>query len=333
MKSIIVVGAGKLGKRWIDYILKEDGWEIKGIVEISDKIREEIKQKYHRIPLYKNIEEIEEKVDGCLIVTPPENHIEIAKKAILKGMNILCEKPLTLNFEEIEEIKEIVDKNNVIFLVNQNQRSINRLKVMREFVKSGKIGKISYVSIYFSRFMRTYDWREEISQPVLYDMSIHHFDDIRYVLQRELKEVKFCHSFNPPYSFYKGDANFIAIMEFEENITINYYATWTGNGKQTDWTGEWIIEGENGNLYLIDGNVFYAKRKENWNIGIEYLYVPKEEFEDSLLWTLDKFKKAIEGKFDEEVIGITINENVKSLRILQECDRFLKRREYGKGKD
>jgi len=334
MKSIIVVGAGKLGKRWIDYILKENDWEIKGIVEISDEIRNEMKQKYPKIPLYKNIEEVEEKVDGCLIVTPPENHIEIAKKAILKGINILCEKPLTLNYDEIEEILRIVEKNNVIFLVNQNQRSISQLKVMREFIKSGKIGKISYVSLYFSRFMRTYDWREEISQPVLYDMSIHHFDDLRYVLQKELKKVKFCHSFNPSYSFYKGDASFSAVLEFEEDIIINYYATWIGNGKQTDWTGDWIIEGQNGSLHLIDGKVFYVKREENWNLNVEYLFVPKEEFADSLLWTLDKFKKAIEGKFDEEVLGITIKENVKSLKILQECDEFLKKGgNYGKIKN
>ncbi|MGC8977568.1 MAG: Gfo/Idh/MocA family protein [Candidatus Ratteibacteria bacterium] len=327
MKSIIVVGAGKLGKRWIEYINEEENWEIKGVIDNSEKVRDQIREKY-KVPVYEDIDEINEKIDACLIVTPPETHLQISKKAILKGMNILCEKPLTLNFNEIEEIIKIVEENKVIFLVNQNQRSIPHLKVIRDFIKDGKLGRISYILIYFSRFMRTYDWREQISQPVLFDMSIYHFDDLRYVLQKELKEVKFVHTFNPNYSFYKGDACVNVIMEFFEDINVNYYATWIGKGKQTDWTGEWIIEGEMGILYLKEGKVFYIDGKEDpLNPDkIEYLPIPKEEFKDSLLWTLDKFKKALDGKFDDEVMGLTLKENIKSLKILEECLKFLSRR-------
>lgn len=327
-KKIVVIGAGKLGKRWIDYIIEEKDWEISGIVEISENIKEELKkdEKYKTLPIYSDLDEINEKVDGCIIVTPPDSHLDIAKKAILKSINILCEKPLTLDFEEIPEILKMKNEKNVAFLVNQNQRSIPQLKVIKEFIKSGRLGKISYVSIYFSRIMRTYDWREKIEEPVLDDMSIHHFDDLRYVLEKEIKEVISFYSFNPSYSPYKGNTCVSTNMIFDD-IFVNYYATWMGKGIQTDWTGYWTIEGENGVLYLRDGKVFYVYGKEQpiEPDRIEYLNIPKEEFKDSLLWTLDKFKKAIEGNLDEETKGITIEENVKSLKILEECYKFLKR--------
>lgn len=327
-RKIVVVGAGKLGRRWIDFILEEREWELRGIVEISEKIINDLKsnEKYRNIPFYSEIDEIKEEIDGVIIATPPQSHLEISKKAILKKINVLCEKPLTLNFDQISEIEKILDEKNVVFLVNQNQRSIPQLQVMRNFLREGRIGKISFISIYFSRIMKTDDWRNEISQPVLDDMSIHHFDDLRYVTGKELKEVKSCHTFNPPYSYFKGDASLCVNMVFEDDIFVNYYATWTGKGIQTDWTGYWIIEGENGVLYLKDGKVFYVYGKENpiEPDRIEYLNIPKEEFRDSLLWTLDKFKKAIEGEFDDEVRGITFKENIKSIKILEETYKFLR---------
>ncbi|MCM8772597.1 MAG: Gfo/Idh/MocA family oxidoreductase [Candidatus Omnitrophica bacterium] len=323
-KKVVIVGAGKLGRRWIDYIIEEKDWEIGGIVEVSEKVRKELRdnEKYRNFPIYSELNEIKEKIDGCIIVTPPDTHLKIAKEAISKNMNILCEKPLTLNFEEIPEILKLKNEKNVVFLVNQNQRSTPQLKVMREIIKSGRLGKISYVSIYFSRIMRTYDWREEIKEPVLDDMSIHHFDDLRYVLEKEIKKVISFYSFNPSYSPYKGNACVSINMIFDD-IFIDYYATWIGKGIQTDWTGYWTIEGENGVLYLRDGKVFYVYGKNSpvESDRIEYLNIPKEEFKDSLLWTLDKFKKAIEGNFDEEVKGITIEENIKSVKILQEVYR------------
>ncbi|MCM8804326.1 MAG: Gfo/Idh/MocA family oxidoreductase [Candidatus Omnitrophica bacterium] len=328
-KKVIVIGAGKLGKRWIDYILEEEGWEICGIVETSEKVKEEIKQnkKIRGIPIYNDIDEVNENVDGCIISTPPESHLDIAKKAILKNINILCEKPLTFDFDKIDEILKLKNERDVVFLVNQNQRSIPQLKVLKEFIKSGRLGRICYISIYFSRIMRTYDWREEISQPVLIDMSIHHFDDIRYVIEKELGKVISCFTFNPEYSFYKGDSCVSISMVFD-NIFVDYYATWIGKGIQTDWTGYWTIEGENGVLYLKDCKVFFVYGKDTPldSDKIEYLNIPKEEFKDSLLWTLDKFKKAIEKNMDEEVKGITIEENIKSLKILEESLKFLKRR-------
>jgi scyllo-inositol 2-dehydrogenase (NADP+) len=43
-------------------------------------------------------------VDAVLITTPPYNHLELAKKAVLSGKHVLLEKPMVMNTQEANEV-------------------------------------------------------------------------------------------------------------------------------------------------------------------------------------------------------------------------------------
>ncbi len=60
----------------------------------------------------------EDAIDFVTIVTPNNLHYDIAKEFPNHGIHVLCEKPLCFEAKETEELKNIADKNGLLFAVN-----------------------------------------------------------------------------------------------------------------------------------------------------------------------------------------------------------------------
>ena len=88
----------------------------------------------------------EDGIDFVSIVTPNFLHYEVAKAFLENGINVLCEKPLTFEVEEAEELKAIAEKNNLYFAVNYSYSGNNMVKEARELVRQGVIGEIINVN-------------------------------------------------------------------------------------------------------------------------------------------------------------------------------------------
>ena len=74
---------------------------------------------------------------------------------------------------------------------------------------SGELGSLStefFKAPHFGGF------RDEMAQPLLVDMAIHQFDLARFLLDAEPVSV-YCESWNPPWSWYAGDASAAAVFE------------------------------------------------------------------------------------------------------------------------
>ena len=80
------------------------------------------------------------------IVTPNVTHYEISKAFLENGIHVLCEKPLTFTIEQALDLKELAEKNNLLFGVNYSYTGYVMAKVMREMVEDGKIGKVINVN-------------------------------------------------------------------------------------------------------------------------------------------------------------------------------------------
>ncbi len=318
--EVILVGGGKIGKSWLKTILDNPRWKIKGVVDLNKEILRELKDYFplEGVVLTEDFREAFKKIpaSSCIIATPINTHIPIAIEAIENGLAILCEKPLTLDWEGVNSLLSLYRKKRPPFLVNQNYRSHPGIREMRKFIKKKKTGKIGYISLRFHRYLRTGDWREKLTEPILMDMSIHHFDLLRFLLGKDLQKVIAVKSFHPPWSWMKGNGAVTAILEFEENIIVDYYGSWVERGISTPWVGNWKVEGEKGAIYLEkDKKLFFVPAEKEIEIPIP---IREKEFSNPLNWTLEKFENAVRGKEDPEVKGITLEENLKSLRIIQE---------------
>ena len=92
-------------------------------------------------------------IDAVDICVPNNLHKEIAIAAAEAGKMILCEKPLSMNAEEGEEMCEAVEKAGVANTVWYNYRRVPAVTHAKNIIDSGKLGKVFH---YRANFLQ--DW-------------------------------------------------------------------------------------------------------------------------------------------------------------------------------
>ncbi|MEF3306811.1 Gfo/Idh/MocA family protein [Paenibacillus sp. GYB003] len=84
----------------------------------------------------------EDRIHYVSIVTPNKSHYEIAKTFLLRGFHVVCDKPLTIELSEAEELKRIAARNGLLFAVTYTYSGYPMVKQARELVRRGEIGDI-----------------------------------------------------------------------------------------------------------------------------------------------------------------------------------------------
>ena len=94
--------------------------------------------------LYKNYKKLlaSEDIQNVYIGTLNHSHFEIIKEAINAGKNILCEKPVTINLEQVLEVREKLINSKVFFMEGIAYRSHPQINYIVKLIKQNAIGKI-----------------------------------------------------------------------------------------------------------------------------------------------------------------------------------------------
>src|SRR3954468_17412459 len=97
-----------------------------------------------------------ERVDFVSIATPNHTHFEIAKAFAQAGFNVMCDKPMTFDLKQAEELAEIVKKSGVVFAVTHNYTGNPLVRQAREMVLNGELGEIQAVrACYIQGWLRS----------------------------------------------------------------------------------------------------------------------------------------------------------------------------------
>jgi predicted dehydrogenase len=97
-----------------------------------------------------------DRVDFISVATPNHTHFAIAKAAAEAGFNVICDKPMTFDLKQAEELAEIVDRTGVVFAVSHNYTGYPMVRQAREMVLAGDLGEINAVrSNYIQGWLRT----------------------------------------------------------------------------------------------------------------------------------------------------------------------------------
>jgi predicted dehydrogenase len=92
----------------------------------------------------------EDKIDLVTVATPNSTHFEITKAFLEAGINVLCEKPMTMTVEEGEEIVRVAEQTGKICAVNYCYSAYPMVRQARAMVRAGEIGKVRLVVTAFS---------------------------------------------------------------------------------------------------------------------------------------------------------------------------------------
>lgn len=103
--------------------------------------------------LYNNFEEMAlkegsrpDKIDFVVIVTPNAQHYSIAKAFLNQGIHVVCDKPLTFEVAEAQELAALAKSKQLLFAVTYTYTGYPIIKHAREMIKRGDIGEIRFVN-------------------------------------------------------------------------------------------------------------------------------------------------------------------------------------------
>ena len=139
--NLAVIGYGGMGS-WhcqnvsekIPQICVYGAWDIRP--EALDKAREK------GLYTYSSLDELLEdrEVELVTIAVPNNFHKELAIACLRAGKNVVCEKPVTMNAGELEEIMAVAQETGKLFSVHQNRRWDKDYRIVRKIIEDGKLG-------------------------------------------------------------------------------------------------------------------------------------------------------------------------------------------------
>ncbi|MGQ9474299.1 MAG: Gfo/Idh/MocA family protein [Candidatus Caldatribacteriaceae bacterium] len=302
------VGYGLFGEGWADLLVRSPHTDLRALVDISPEARDRFQKRFkeHNIPVFASIEEALEKisVQAALIVVPNQFHWKAAEKLLSANLHVLSEKPLADTLENALAIYRAWQQNpKRIYMVSQNYRFKSEIQALRKFLIEGICGEIGYGTYIFHKAWRFGGWRETMAYPLLEDMSIHHFDILRYVLGKEAQVITM-KGFNPPWSWFKNQAAATGHILFEGNIWIAYFGSWVSFGRGTSWNGEISFYGNQGTLSLENDLLFFTNR-EGKKEGLPF----QKQETDGRVPVLKEFCSAI---FENRSPSLSIEDNIKT---------------------
>ena len=144
------------------------------------------------------------KVDFVVVCTTNETHYEIARAALEAGLDVLCEKPLSLTVPEAEELGRVARRRRRVLGIPFTYTGYPMVKLARDLVRKGELGKVdkvvleyvqgSFRKVDFSKPLDRHNaWKmnPKISGPscVVADIGVHAFTMVEYVTGLEAKTL------------------------------------------------------------------------------------------------------------------------------------------------
>ena len=200
----------------------------------------------------------DERIDFVTVATPNFTHFEIAKAALQAGFNVVCDKPMTFDLKQAEELAALVDKSGAVFAVSHNYTGYPLIRQAREMILSGELGEINAVrTSYMQGWLRTRvetenqkqaSWRTDPAKSgaagCFGDIGTHAYNLARYTTGL-LPETISCHL----KVFEKGrqlDDYGHALIQFENGALGTVTASQVSHGRENDLSIE--IDGTKGSL-------------------------------------------------------------------------------------
>lgn len=241
--------------------------------------------------------------EAVLVTTALPGHAAVAIEALSAGKHVLVEKPIAATLSDAEQMVETAAASDRLLMVSQNYRFYPAAQTVSRLVREKALGDIGSVTVKFRKYANSApigtNRHYGLADPLLMDMSIHHFDLMRYITSQEPVHID-CHAWNPSWSKFMDPAAAMATLVFDGGAVVNYQGSWVSTEQETLWAGEWLIECSGGTIEWTGradtGTASDAVIVRPLNGPVEVLTLPRMDTFDRV-GSLSEFRSAIrEGR-------------------------------------
>ena len=146
-----IVGTGRIAPRFVKEARFVSGVNLVAAYNPDQAQAEDFCKRYELKPFFQDYDEFLKYVDAVYIASPNESHTEYAKRAIMAGRHVLCEKPLAFTERESEELYKMAEERGVVLLEAVKTAYCPGFGQLLNVALSGRIGRICDVEAAFTR--------------------------------------------------------------------------------------------------------------------------------------------------------------------------------------
>lgn len=266
-----IVGTGFIGPAHIEALRRLPNVEVAALCEVNIELAE-AKAKQLGIARWYTFEDLiaQEDIQSVHICTPNFLHYSQSKAALLAGKHVICEKPLSKDLAEAEELVALAAQSGLVNAVHFNLRYYPLVRQMKTMREKGDLGEIySVLGSYLQDWLyyaTDYNWRLEPDKSgdsrAIADIGSHLMDIIEYITG--LKTVEVMADFNTVHPIRKKPLKPVETYS-GKMLTPEDYADVPIN---TEDTANVLLRFDNGNKGSITVSQVSAGRKNQLKLEI-----------------------------------------------------------------
>lgn len=245
---VAIVGYGGMGNWHARKISSLDCLELAGVYDIRQERIDFAHEKNYNT--YESFEAVlaDKSVEIVTVATPNHLHKDLCIALMASGKNVVCEKPVAMNSQELQEMIDASHKYGVIFTVHQNRRWDQDFLIVKKLLEEDALGPVFRIEsrVHGSRGIPS-DWRnqKEFGGGMLLDWGVHLLDQILLMMPGKLLSVyaQLYHVTND-----ECDDGFTAQLNFENNVMVEVQSS-TSNFVSLP---RWYVLGQNGTCVIDD---------------------------------------------------------------------------------
>ena len=190
MHRVLVIGGGSIGERHVRCFLHTGRAEV-SLCENRRERLAEMKQQYALAGAFDDFEKIDlARFDTAVICIPADLHIPLARRLVDAGLHVLCEKPLSVSVDGIDDLIQATKERGVTSGVAFVRRGMGSYRAVKNELKSGRIGDVLnaiHITLYDHRqarpdYRRTYAVDAKAGGGAINDLMSHSVNLIQWLL-------------------------------------------------------------------------------------------------------------------------------------------------------
>ncbi len=318
MKKILIIGLGSIGKKYMEILGKKK-------VKIAIYDQKKIILKNKNIMIFSNFDEIKNwSPHGVIISTNTDSHLNILFKfKHFKTKFFLVEKPITIDFKKINNLKLFSKKFKKKIYVVSNLRYFYNLNLIKKFLK--KLGKPISAKSYFGHnllkqksknsyyYKNTNKWGGIIYDCIHeIDLMLFLFGKIRNIFCKNLKLLGKINSFDYSEILFehKNRVQSSISLDFLRNLKQKGFEIVCQNG-----TISWKSYFKFKNLNSLEIIKFTKNKPNKLSVFYNKAIDPNKQYE----MMMDDYIKILKFSKPKNSLLSTMEEGISAVEIIKKC--------------
>jgi len=189
--SVLVVGAGSIGRRHMDNLRKLGVRRLAAVDSDASRLQHAAQE--FGTENYADLREalVRAQPDVVFVCTPPVFHVQNALDSLQRGADVFIEKPLAHVLDGVQELKLEAERRKRVAHVGYNLRFHPAIRTLKKCVEGGAIGRIVWARAEVAQYLpnwrpwqdyrQSYTGRRDLGGGIILDAS-HEIDYLLWLL-------------------------------------------------------------------------------------------------------------------------------------------------------